>query len=203
LIEILEGKDSYSPTPENKQSSQYEFADYGLLYKTTIMKNIVTMFGAEVKHTKSGNAIVFSKQKVENLIKMRNERRIKVGEMDSPPTANKGEGSEGSQYSEGNGQDHLYPRGSTIGEGSEGSEGSIEGPPTSIEVYHGNDDNRIEVFPSISSQIMYSYFKDSLNINSQSSIIQAIVVGHKTGGASLSYVIYFLVAVLPVLHVLN
>ena len=49
--------------------------------------------------------------------------------------------------------------------------------PTSIEVYHDNEENRIEVFPAISSQIMYSYLKDSLNINSQSSIIQSIIVG--------------------------
>jgi hypothetical protein len=180
LIETLEGPGSYSPTKENKQTSEYEFADYGLLYKTTIMKNIVTMFGAQVRHGKAGNAIVFSKQKVENLIKMRNERRIMVSEIDSTPVANRGEcseGSEGSQYSEGNPQDHLHPRDSTIGEGSEGSEGSIEGPSTCIEVYHGIEDNRIEVFPSISSQIMYSYPKDSTNINNQCTII----VGHKMG----------------------
>src|SRR5437762_11277087 len=78
LIETLEGPGSYSPTKENKQNSEYEFSDYGLLYKTTIMKNILTIFGGEVRHGKTGNAIVFSKQKVDNLIKMRNERRIKV-----------------------------------------------------------------------------------------------------------------------------
>jgi hypothetical protein len=64
------------------------------------MKNIVTMFSAEIRHTKSGNAIVFSKQNVENLIKMRNERRIKVGENLSQPA--KGEGSEGIKIGEGN-----------------------------------------------------------------------------------------------------
>jgi hypothetical protein len=185
LIETLEGPNSYSPTRENKQNSEYEFSDYGVLYKTTIIKNIVTMFGAQVKHTKSGNAIVFSKHKVENLIKMRNERRIKVSEIDSSPVTNKGEGSEGSQYSEGNGQVHDYPRGSAIGEGSEGSEGSIEGPTTFIEVYHGNEENRIEVFPSICSQITRSYSKDSTNINNQSSIIEGVIVGYTTGGASV------------------
>ena len=73
------------------------------------------------------------------------------------------------------------PHDYACGEGSEYSEGSIEGPPTFIEVYHWPGDNKIEVFPSISSQIMYSYTKDSLNINSQS----AIIVGHKTRGASI------------------
>jgi hypothetical protein len=171
LIETLEGE----PTKENKQNSQYEFADYGLLYKTTIMKNIVTMFGAESRHTRTGNVIVFSKQKVDNLIKMRNEKRISVSEIDSTPAAvNRGEGSEGSQDGEGNAQDHLSPHEYAGGEGSEGSEGSIEEPPTFIEVYHGIEDNRIEVFPSISSQIMYGYTKDNLNINSQNSIIQVI-----------------------------
>jgi hypothetical protein len=185
LVETLEGEGSYSPTKENKQNSEYEFSDYGLLYKTTIMKNIVTMFGAESRHRKTGNVIVFSKQKVENLIKMRNERRIRVSELDSPPTANKGEGSEGSQYGEYSIEHHTSTLDGARGEGSEGSEGSIEGPPTSIEVYHSNKENRIEVFPSISSQIMYSYPKNSTNVNSQSSIIQAIIVGHKTGGASI------------------
>jgi hypothetical protein len=32
---------------------------------------------------------------------------------------------------------------------------------------------------------MYSYLKDSLNVNSQSSIIQAILVGNKWRGASI------------------
>jgi hypothetical protein len=147
------------------------------------MKNIVTMFGAEVKHTKSGNAIVFSKQKVENLVKMRNERRIKITEIDSP--SKRGEGSEGSQYSDGNGQVHDYPRDSTSGEGSEGSEGSTGQPPTFIEVYHGNEENRIELFPSISSQILHSFPTDSSIVDGQSSIIESIIVGHNTGGASI------------------
>ena len=142
-------------------------------------------FGAQIRHGKTGNAIVFSKQKVDNLIKMRSERRIKVSEIDSPPVTNKCEGSEGSH----NGQEaieaHHSPRDSTLGEGSEGSEGSIEGPSTSIELYHGNEENSIEVFPSFWSQITHSYSKYSTNINSQSSIIQAIIVGHKTGGASI------------------
>jgi hypothetical protein len=139
------------------------------------------MFGAQVKHTKSGNAIVFSKQKVDNLIKMRNERRIEVSEIESPPATNKGECSEGTQGSEGNVKDHISTLDATRGEGSEGSEGSIEGPPSFIEVYHGIEDNRIEVFPSICSQIRYSYAKDSTNINNQCTII----VGHKMGGASI------------------
>jgi hypothetical protein len=181
LVETLEGEGSYSPTKENKQSSEYKFSDYGLLYKTTIMKNIMTMFGAESAHRKNGNVIVFSKQKVDNLIKMRNERRIIVSEIDSPRAANKGEGSEGSQEGEGNAQDHLSAHDYAGGEGSEGSEGSIEEPPTFIEVYHGIEDNRIEVFPSISSRITHSY----TNINSQNSNIQAIIVGHKTGGATI------------------
>jgi hypothetical protein len=186
IIETLDGPGSYSPTPENKQNSEYEFSDYGLLYKSTTMKNIVTMFGAEVKHTKSGNAIVFSKQKVENLIKMRNERRIKVSEIDSLSKRGEGsEGSEGSQYSEGNGQVHNYPHNSSLGEGSEGSEGSIEGPPTFIEAYHGNEENRIEVFPSISSQILHSFPTDSSIVDGQSSIIQSIIVSHETGGGSI------------------
>jgi hypothetical protein len=185
LIETLEGEGSYSPTRDNKQKSQYEFSDYGLLYKSTIMKNIVTMFGADVKHTKLGNAIVFSKQKVDNLIKMRNERRIEVSEIDSPHSANKGEGSEGSQSGESNVESHPPPLDGIRGEGSEGSEGCIEGPRGSIEVYHGNEKNRIEVFPSISSRIMYNYPKGILDINSQSTIIQTIIVGYKTGGASI------------------
>jgi hypothetical protein len=177
LIETLEGEGSYTPK-ENKQKSQYDFTDYGLLYKTTIMKNIVTMFGAEIRHTRTGNVIVFSKQKVDNLIKMRDEKRIRVR---SIPTSRICEGSEGSQTGEGNVEDHSTPRGTTRGEGSEGSEGSIEGPPTFIEVYHGIEYNRIEVFPSLSSQIRYNYLKDSTDINTQCTII----VGHKTGGASI------------------
>jgi hypothetical protein len=141
------------------------------------MKNILTMFGAESAHRKTGNVIVFSKQKVENLVKMRNERRIMVSEIDSPLAANTGEGSEGSQSGESNALGYPPPHDSTTGEGSEGSEGCIEGPRGSIEVYHGNEKNRIEVFPSISSRIMYNYPKDSLDINSQSSIIQTIIVG--------------------------
>jgi len=128
VVETLEGPGSYTPTKENKQNLEYEFSDYSLLYKTTIMKNIVTMLGAQVKHGKTGNAIVFSKQKAENLVKMRNERRMRVSEIDSPPsTANKGEGSEGSQVGEGNVQDRPCLLDDTRGEGSEGSEGSIEG----------------------------------------------------------------------------
>jgi hypothetical protein len=181
LIETLEGKGSYNPAIDSKQKSQYEFADYGLLYKATVMKNIVTMFGAESAHRKTGNVIVFSKEKVENLVKMRNERRIKVSEVDSLLTTNRGEGSEGSQSGEGSVEDRHHPHDSTTGECSEGSEGSIGGPPTFIEVYHGLEDNRIEVFPSISSQIRYSYPKDGSNINTQC----AIIVGYKTGGASI------------------
>jgi hypothetical protein len=185
LIETLEGPNSYSPAKENKQASEYEFSDYGLLYKATIMKNIVTMFGAEVKHTKSGNAIVFSKQKVENLVKMRNERRIKVSELGSSVTTDRGEGSEGSQFSKDAVDAHHSRRDNAIGEGSEYSEGSIGGSPTSIEVYHGNEENSIELFPSICSQIMHSYSKYNTNINSQSSRYQTILVGHTMGGASI------------------
>jgi hypothetical protein len=54
-------------------------------------------------------------------------------------------------------------------------------PPSFIEVYRGIKDNRIEVFPSICSQIRYNYLKDSTDINTQCTII----VGHKTGGASI------------------
>ena len=123
LVETLEGPNSYSPTKDNRQASEYKFSDYGPLYKTTVMKNMVTMFGAEVKHTKSGNAIVFSKQKVENLIRMRDERRIRVSKI--YPLHGTGEGSEVSQDGEGNTPDHSHPHDSTIGEGSEYSEGSI------------------------------------------------------------------------------
>jgi hypothetical protein len=181
LIETLEGEGSYSPTKENKQNSEYEFSDYGLLYKTTIMKNIVTMFGAEIRHTRTGNVIVFSKQKVENLIKMRDEKRIRVSSIPTVRTGEGSEGSEGSQYSRGSIEELSRPHVGASCEGSEGSEGSIEGPPTFIEVYRGIEDNRIEVFPSISSQIRYSYLKDSTDINTQC----AIIVGHKTGGASI------------------
>ena len=118
-----------------------------LLYKTTIMKNIVTMFGAESRHTKTGNAIVFSKQKVENLIKMHDEKRIRVSELASIPTA------------------------TNIGEGSEGSEESIEGPPSFIEVYRGIEANRIELLPSICSQIRHNYSKDSTNVNTQEGVL--------------------------------
>ena len=145
------------------------FQIMALLYKTTIMKNIVTMFGAESRHTKTGNAIVFSKQKVENLIKMHDEKRIRVSELASIPTAtNIGEGSEGSQYSEGSVKDHLHPHGSTIGEGSEES---IEGPPSFIEVYRGIEANRIELLPSICSQIRHNYSKDSTNVNTQEGVL--------------------------------
>jgi hypothetical protein len=84
----------------------------------------------------------------------------------------------GSQYSGGSIEDHPHPH---AGASCEGSEGSMEGPPSFIEVYHGIEDNRIEVFPSLSSQIRYNYLKDSTDINTQCTII----VGHKTGGASI------------------
>ena len=58
----------------------------------------------------------------------------------------------------------------------------IEGPSTSIEVYHGNEENRIEVFPSISSQIMSYYcHSDDTNVNTPCGI-QAKIVGHKRRG---------------------
>jgi hypothetical protein len=122
LIETLEGPHSYRPTKENRQNIDYEFSDYGKQYKTTISKNIVTMFSAEHRHRNSGNVIVFSKQKIDNLTKMRRERRIEVKEI-FPNTDN---------YN-------------NTGEGSEGNEGSREGPCTAIEVYRGINDSKLEL----------------------------------------------------------
>jgi hypothetical protein len=122
LIETLEGPHSYRPTKENRQNIENEFSDYGKQYKTTISRNIVTMFSAEHRHRNSGNVILFSKQKIDNLTKMRHERRIEVKEI-FPNT------------------DNYNNR----GEGSEGNEGSREGPCTAIEVYRGIDNSKLEL----------------------------------------------------------
>jgi hypothetical protein len=130
LIETLEGTHCYIPTKENKQNIQYEFSDYGKQYKTTISKNIVTMFSAEHRHRNNGNMIVFSKQKIDNLTKMRRERRIEVKEI--------------SQINNNN----------NTGEGSEGNEGSRKGPCTAIEVYRGINNSRIELLSGSPSKII-------------------------------------------------
>ncbi len=131
LIETLEGPHSYRPTKENRQNIDYEFSDYGKQYKTTISKNLVTMFSAEHRHRNNGNVIVFSKQKIDNLTKMRRERRIEVKEI-FPNTDN---------YN-------------NTGEGSEGNEGSREGPCTAIEVYRGINNSRIELLSCSPSKII-------------------------------------------------
>ena len=77
------------------------------------------MFSAEHRHRNNGNVIVFSKQKIDNLTKMRRERRIEVKEI--------------SQIN------------NNRGEGSEGNEGSREGPCTAIEVSRKINNTQIEL----------------------------------------------------------
>jgi hypothetical protein len=120
LIETLEGPHCYRPTNENKQNIEYEFSDYGKQYKTTISKNIVTMFSAEHRHRNNGNVIVFTKQKVDNLTNMRSEKRIQVKEICQDSNNN-------------------------TSEGSEGNEGSREGPCTAIQLYHGINNTKLEL----------------------------------------------------------
>jgi hypothetical protein len=89
------------------------------------------MFSAEHRHRNNGNVIVFSKQKIDNLTKMRRERRIQVNEI-FPNTDNN----------------------NNTGEGSEGNEGSREGPCTAIEVYRGINNSGIELLSGSPSKII-------------------------------------------------
>jgi hypothetical protein len=125
----------YDPTRPN----EYQTSDYGTIYQNTITNIICDKFGADRKRKSNGTLLVFDNEKllkVGNAYNLKSTIQTKLSDCEDNNSS----------------------------EGCEGCEGSRVNSCTAIQVYHGFDNNKIEIFRNDGKTITAKIISNLVNI---------------------------------------